>query len=54
MKKMPLTLALVALASVLFAQTTYLHCGNLIDGKSNKVQKEMTVIITQNKITDAQ
>ena len=33
----------------LHAQTTYLHCGNLIDGKSNKVQKKMTVIITKNE-----
>lgn len=52
MKKVLLTFALLALASILFAQTTYLHCGNLIDGKSNKVQKEMTVVITKNKITD--
>lgn len=34
-----------------FAQTTYLYCGNLIDGKSNEVQKEMTIIVEGNKIT---
>ncbi len=33
------------------AQTKYLHCGNLIDSKSKKVQKEMTVI-TKDKIIE--
>jgi imidazolonepropionase-like amidohydrolase len=32
------------------AQTTYLHCGNLIDAKSNEPQKEMTIIVEGNKI----
>lgn len=35
-----------------FCQTTYLHCGKLIDGISNNVQPEMTVIIEGTKITD--
>ncbi len=33
-------------------QTTYLHCGKLIDGVSNSVQQEMTIIVDGNKITD--
>ena len=33
------------------AQKTYLHCGNLIDGKDNDVQAQMTIIIEGNKIT---
>ncbi|HEY0355386.1 MAG TPA: amidohydrolase family protein, partial [Flavisolibacter sp.] len=34
------------------AQTTYLHCGKLIDGKSNNVQTEMTIVVEGNTITD--
>ncbi len=50
--KLILTFTLFAFCAALIAQDTYLHCGNLIDGKSNKMQKEMTVIISKNKITD--
>jgi imidazolonepropionase-like amidohydrolase len=32
------------------AQKTYLHCGNLIDGKSDDVQTQITLIIEGNKI----
>ena len=35
-----------------FSQTTYLHCGQLLDMKSNRVQNEMTVVIEIDKITD--
>ncbi|UII29794.1 amidohydrolase family protein [Fulvivirga ulvae] len=34
----------------LFAQKTLVHCGQLIDGKSDKVMKEMTVIVEGDKI----
>ncbi len=34
------------------AQTTYLHCGQLIDGKSKSVFKEMTIILEGNLIED--
>jgi len=34
------------------AQTTYLHCGRLIDGLTNTAQTEMTLVIEGNKITD--
>ena len=33
------------------AQRIYLHCGNLIDGKSNDVRPEMTIVIEGSKIT---
>ncbi|WPP50437.1 metal-dependent hydrolase family protein [Catalinimonas niigatensis] len=31
--------------SILFAQQTYIHCGQLIDGKNNEAVQEMTLII---------
>ncbi len=34
------------------AQTTYIHCGRLIDGISNAAQTEMTVIVEGTRITD--
>ena len=35
-----------------FAQKTFIHCGNLIDGKSNELQARMTIIIEGNKIIE--
>ncbi|GAA4277090.1 metal-dependent hydrolase family protein [Aquimarina mytili] len=35
----------------LFAQDTYIHCGNLIDTKTGKVLTEKTIIISGNKIS---
>ncbi|GCC52206.1 amidohydrolase family protein [Chryseotalea sanaruensis] len=32
------------------AQKTYLHCGTLIDGKSNEAQSQMTIVVEGNKI----
>jgi imidazolonepropionase-like amidohydrolase len=32
------------------AQKTFIHCGNLIDGKSNDVQSQMTIVVEGNKI----
>ncbi|MDY7395391.1 amidohydrolase family protein [Aureibaculum sp. 2210JD6-5] len=37
---------------MLSAQSTYLHCGKLIDTKNGKVLNQMTVVVTGNKITD--
>jgi imidazolonepropionase-like amidohydrolase len=34
-----------------YAQKTYVHCGNLIDGKTNDVQPQMTIVVEGNKIT---
>jgi imidazolonepropionase-like amidohydrolase len=44
-----LLLCMASLAS--YAQKTYVHCGNLIDGKTNDVQPEMTIVVEGNKIT---
>jgi imidazolonepropionase-like amidohydrolase len=35
-------------------QTTYLHCGKLIDGLSNTAQQEVTIIVDGNKISEVQ
>src|SRR5689334_23037898 len=32
------------------AQKTIVHCGTLIDGKSNAAQQQMTIVIDGNKI----
>ena len=45
------TLALLLLSTLAFAQRTILHCGSLIDGKSNEAQTQMSIIIEGNKIT---
>ena len=41
---------LILSSSILFAQSTYLHCGQLIDGKSDQVLSEMTVVVDSNRI----
>jgi len=51
MKKI-ITLFSLLFTLLLTAQSTYLHCGKLIDTKKGKVLNEMTVIIAGNKITD--
>ncbi|MCF6348113.1 MAG: amidohydrolase family protein [Flavobacteriaceae bacterium] len=51
MKKF-ITLFCLLFTLLLSAQSTYLHCGKLIDTKNGKVLNEMTVVITGNKITD--
>lgn len=40
----------MVLCSQLQAQRTLIHCGQLIDGKADKLQKEMTLIIEGDKI----
>lgn len=40
----------IAIAFQANAQTTYIHCGQLIDGKSDQVQKQMTIIVEKNRI----
>lgn len=40
------------LSYVATAQTIYLHCGKLIDGQSDQVQNEMTIVVEGNKISD--
>ncbi|MBC2846328.1 metal-dependent hydrolase family protein [Winogradskyella flava] len=45
---------LLLVSITMTAQSTYLHCGQLIDTKSGKVLIEKTVIISGNKITAVQ
>lgn len=52
--KRKFTLALLLISSMTFAQRTLIHCGNLIDGKSNDVQTQMTLVIEANKITQVE
>jgi imidazolonepropionase-like amidohydrolase len=54
MKKSIIFIFLLFMATSLFAQKTYLHCGKLIDTKSGKIAAKMTVIVSGNKIVDVQ
>lgn len=54
MKKVYLLLAALAMISYAHGQRTLVHCGNLIDGKSNEAQPQMSIIIEGNKITAIQ
>ncbi len=38
------------MSSLTFGQRTIIHCGNLIDGKSNELQSQMTIVVEGNKI----
>ena len=51
MKYLSLVLILF-FALPVFAQQTYIQCGRLIDGRSNSVQTEITLVIELNKIVD--
>ena len=50
MKKLLFLLSL-CISTLSFAQSTYLHCGKLIDTKNGKTLQNMTVIVTNNTIT---
>ena len=45
-----LYISLWLLTLTTYAQQTYLHCGNLIDGNSNEVMPEMTIIVEGDQI----
>jgi imidazolonepropionase-like amidohydrolase len=46
------TLTLFVFCSLtLFGQRTLIHCGSLIDGKSNDIQSQVTIVVEGNKIT---
>jgi len=47
-------LAAMLLALCASAQTTYLHCGKLIDCVSNSAQSEMTIVVEGTRITAVQ
>src|SRR5687767_13051299 len=49
MKRIAL-LAGLLISVTTFAQKTIIHCGNLIDGKTNDVQVQMTIVVQANKI----
>lgn len=49
--KMNFTIAFLLITCFSFAQRTLIHCGNLIDGKANTVQSEITIVVEGNKIT---
>jgi imidazolonepropionase-like amidohydrolase len=50
MKKLLLLFTIVSFGFNIAAQTTYLHCGKLIDVEKSKVLTEMTVIVEGDKI----
>jgi imidazolonepropionase-like amidohydrolase len=45
-----LAVAFLLLSFTLHAQKTFIHCGNLIDGRSGDAQPQMTVVVEANKI----
>ncbi|MCZ8217569.1 MAG: amidohydrolase family protein [Cyclobacteriaceae bacterium] len=50
MKKLMFTTCALLMLLTAQAQKTYLHCGTLIDGKSNEAQTQVTLIVEGNKI----
>lgn len=54
MKKLCFLLFALFIDSQSFSQKTYIWCGTLIDGISNAPQKNMTIVIENNKITAVQ
>jgi imidazolonepropionase-like amidohydrolase len=54
MKKIYLLIMALAMITYVHAQKTLIHCGNLIDGKSNDVQAQMSIVVEGNKITAIQ
>ncbi|MFD1001782.1 amidohydrolase family protein [Ohtaekwangia kribbensis] len=50
MKKLCIILYAVCIVFSAAAQRTVIHCGNLIDGKANDVQPQMTIVVEGNKI----
>ncbi len=54
MKKLFIAGLFLMTINMVFAQRTIIHCGQLIDVKDLQVQKEMSIIITGNTVTDVQ
>lgn len=52
MHKILIAVCCLAISFAANSQTTYLHCGKLIDGIANTTQPEMTIVIEGTKITD--
>jgi imidazolonepropionase-like amidohydrolase len=51
MSRLILLFSILLVAQGVLAQKTFIHCGNLIDGKSNDVQSQVTLVVEGNKIT---
>jgi imidazolonepropionase-like amidohydrolase len=49
MKKL-LVLVLLCYSQIVHAQKTYIYCGHLIDGISNTVQKDVTIVVDSDRI----
>ena len=45
-------LAVFFVPGVLLAQNTILHCGKLIDGKSDDARSEVSIVLSVNKIIE--
>ena len=45
-------ICLTLIVSLAFGQSTYLHCGKLVDTKNKKVLSEHTIIVEGNKIKE--
>jgi imidazolonepropionase-like amidohydrolase len=54
MIKKLLTLLLLSVSIACYSQRTLIYCGQMIDGISEKVQSEMTIIVENDKIIDIQ
>jgi imidazolonepropionase-like amidohydrolase len=54
MKKTSLLLIALLIFGSAHAQRTIIHCGTLIDGKTNDVQSQMTIVVEGNKIVSIQ
>jgi hypothetical protein len=54
MKKITWLFAFLLLTFFSHAQKTIIHCGNLIDGKSNEAQPQMSIVVEGNKINSVQ
>ena len=52
MKKLFLLVALLFFGQALLAQSTYIHCGKLIDTKTGKILSKKTIVVQGNKISD--
>ncbi len=49
-----LTVLCIIFSVTAYSQKTIIHCGNLIDGKANDVQPQMTLVVEGNKIIAVQ
>lgn len=54
MRKLSLLAALLCLLTTVYAQRTVIHCGQLVDVRKLQVLKEMSIIVSGNKIVDVQ